>query len=445
MTPETRYAEVGDVHIAYQTVGEGPIDLVLVTGFFTHLDLQWEEPTFRRYLQRLASFARLIMFDPRGTGLSDRAAELPTLEEQMDDVNAVLDAVGSERAAIYGVSQGGAMAALYAATYPRRTRALVLYASNPSVHGGDDYTWGRSAEWLAGYAEDVQRRWGTGAFLERFAPSRVGDPAFSRWWGRFERSASSPGNAMAWVRMHVQIDIRSVLPSIRVPTLVLHRRDDPFRDVAISRYVAERIPEARFVELSGDDHLVFAGDQDAVLDEIEEFLTGSRPASDPDRVLVTVLFLDIVGSTDRAAELGDRAWRSLLERFRGLVRAELERHRGSEVDTAGDGLLATFDGPARAVRCALAVRDGVLALGLEIRAGVHTGEVEVVGEDVAGIAVHIGARVMSEAGPSEVLVSRTVTDLVAGSGLGFEDRGERGLKGVPGAWRLYAVSDERPH
>lgn len=443
MIPETRYTKVGDVHIAYQVTGDGPRDLVIVPGIYTHLEEQWTEPSSARFLGRLASFSRLILFDPRGTGLSDRAPELPLLEEQMDDVNAVLDAVGSRRAAILGISQGGPMAALYAATYPPRTTALMLYGSYAVVRADEDFPWGRDPAWLEEWGDVLDRQWGTGALLDRLAPSRAGDPAFRRWWSRFERYASAPGNALAYFRMNVQIDIRSVLPTIGVPTLVLHREGDAFRGIETSRYLADRIPGARMVPLPGEDHIQFVGDQDALLGEIEEFLTGSRPSPEPARVLVTVLFLDIVGSTDRATELGDRDWRSLLERFRGLVRTGLERHRGREVDTAGDGFLAIFDGPARAVRAALAVRGEVRALGLEVRAGLHTGEVEVMGDGVAGIAVHIAARVVAEAAPSEVLVSRTVTDLVAGSGLEFVDRGERSLKGIPGSWMLYAASDER--
>lgn len=445
MTPETRYTKVGDVHIAYQVTGDGPRDLVIVPGIYTHLEEQWTEPSSARFLERLASFSRLILFDPRGTGLSDRAPELPLLEEQMDDVNAVLDAVGSRRAALMGISQGGPMAALYAATYPNRTTALILYGTYAVVRADEDFPWGRDPAWLEEWGDVLDRQWGTGALLDRLAPSRAGDPAFRRWWSRFERYASAPGNALAYFHMNEQIDIRSVLPTIGVPTLVLHREHDAFRGIETSRHLAERIPTAKLVSLPGEDHVQWLGDQDALLGEVEEFLTGSRPSPEPVRVLVTVLFLDIVGSTDRAAELGDRRWRALLEGFRELVRSELHSHRGREVDTAGDGFLATFDGPARAVRAALTVRDAVGELGLQIRAGLHTGEIELTEDDVTGIAVHIAARVMAEAAPSEVLVSRTVTDLVVGAGLEFEDRGERPLKGIPGAWRLYAASDEHPH
>jgi pimeloyl-ACP methyl ester carboxylesterase len=438
--PVTRYAKVGDVHIAYQTSGAGPTDLVLVPGIFTHLEWQWEEASSARFLERLASFSRLILFDPRGTGLSDRAPELPTLEQQMDDVQAVLDAVGSDRAAFLGISQGGPMAALFAATYPQRTSALILYATYPRVRPAEDFPWGRTDQWLDEYGRTLDEEWGRGSLLPQLAPSRAGDDYFRRWWARFERYSSAPGNALAYFRMNSQIDIRHVLPTVGVPTLVIHRRDDAFRPSETSRYIAERIPGARYLELAGDDHLPFVGDADAILDEIEEFLTGVRRGPEPDRVLATVLFTDIVGSTERAAELGDRRWVDLLDEHHGVVRRALDHFRGREVDTAGDGFLATFDGPARAIRCAGAIVDWVRGLGLEVRAGLHTGECELAGDDVRGIAVHIGARVAALAGPGEVLVSSTVKDLVVGSGIEFEDRGEHALKGIPGAWRLFAVA-----
>lgn len=360
----------------------------------------------------------------------------------MDDVNAVLDVVGSERAAIIGISQGGPMAALYAATYPRRTSALILYATYPCVRGDADYPWGRSDEWLSEYARILEFEWGKGSFLPQLAPSRSRDEFFQRWWTRFERYSSAPGNALAYFRMNFQIDIRSVLPAITVPTLILHRTDDSFRPVGTSRWIAERIEGARLVELPGVDHLPFVGDGNAIVDEIQEFLTGVRPAPDPDRVLATVMFTDIVESTQRAASLGDRRWRSLLEHHRTLVRRELERFRGREVDTAGDGFLATFDGPARAVRCAVAIVSALKEIGLAVRAGVHTGEIELMGRDVGGIAVHIAARVAGLAEPGEVVASSTVKDLVVGSEIGFRDFGSHPLKGVPGEWRLYVVT---PH
>ena len=439
MLPETRYAKSGDVHIAYQVVGDGPIDLVLVPGLFTHVEHQWEEPSFARFLDRLASFSRLIVFDARGTGLSDQAPELPPMEEQMDDVQAVLDAVGCSSAAFFGLSQAGPMAILFAASHPERTRALVLYATYARVRSQDDYPWGRSAEWLDDYARQIDQEWGSGAFLSQVAPTRAEDESFRRWWGRLERLSYGPGNALAYFRMNAQIDVRSILPTIQIPTLVIQRLDDVYRNPGHSRYLAAHIAGAKLVELPGVDHLPYVGDSDAILDEVQEFLTGVRPPPGHDRVLATVLFTDIVGSTERASALGDRAWKELLQRHHVLVRQELARFRGQEVDTTGDGFLATFDGPARAVRCAQAIVEAVRAIGVEVRAGVHTGEVELMGERVVGIAVHIGARVAAIAAPSQVLVSSTVKDLVVGSGIEFEDSGAHALKGVPGEWRLFAL------
>jgi pimeloyl-ACP methyl ester carboxylesterase/class 3 adenylate cyclase len=441
MRPETRYAKSGDIHIAYQVLGDGPTDLVVVPlGVFTNLEWQWEEPSYARFLQRLASFSRLILFDPRGTGLSDKAPELPIMEQQMDDLAAVLDAVGSERAVVLGISTGGPMAILFTATYPGRVSALVLYASFPTAVRHDDYPWGRTPEFMEEYLRLTDEEWGTGAFLPLLAPTRAGDDAFRSWWTRFERLSSGPGNALAYVRMTLAVDVRPILATISVPTLVLHRRNDAYRHPAQARYLAERIPGAKLVELPGVDHLPYAGDSDALVDEIEGFVTWVRPLHEAERVLATVLFTDIVGSTRRAAELGDRQWRELMTQHDSLVRSELTRFRGREVDRAGDGFLATFDGPARAIRCALAVREALGRLELDIRAGVHTGEVEVAGLDVRGIAVHIGARIASLAEPGEVLASSTVKDLVVGSGIEFQERGLRSLKGVPEPWRLYAVT-----
>lgn len=439
-SPETHYVKVGDVHIAYQTVGEGPIDMVYVPGIFAHLEYQWEEPSNARFLRRLAEFARLILFDPRGIGLSDRAPELPILEEQMDDLRAVLDATGSERPALLGISQGGPMAILFAATHPDRTSALVLYASYAAVQVKEHYPWGRSPEWIAEFTRRLDENWGTGSFLTQVAPTRADDESFRRWWGRLERFAAGPGNALAYARMNIQTDVRHVLPVIGIPTLVLQRRADVYRNPGNARYLAERIPGAKLVELPGIDHLPFVGDADAIVDEIQDFLIGVRRAREPERVLSTVLFTDIVGSTEMAASLGDRRWRDLLDEHNAAVRRELERFRGREVDVAGDGFLATFDGPARAIRCAAAIGEAVGTLGLRIRAGLHTGEVELSGADVRGIAVHIAARVMALSGPRAILVSSTVKDLVVGSGIEFEDRGTHELKGVPGEWRLFAVA-----
>lgn len=437
--PHTRYAKSGSVHIAYQTVGSGSLDLVLIPGLWTHVEHQWAEPAFARFLNRLASFSRLIIFDARGAGLSDRAAELPPMEEQMDDVLAVLDAVGSESAAFFGLSQAGPMAMLFAASHPERTEALVLYGTYATPAGRDGYPWGRSAGWLDDFDRRIDEHWGSGIFLPEVAPSRADDRAFSQWWGQYERLSHGPGNALAYFHMNSQVDVRAILPTIRVPTLVLQRRDDVYRDSGHASYLATHIPNAKLVELPGEDHLPYVGDADAVLDEVEEFLTGVRPAPEHDRVLATVMFTDIVGSTEHASRMGDRAWAYLVDRHHALVREQLSRFRGREVDTAGDGFLAVFDGPGRAVRCAQSIVEGVRALDIDVRAGVHTGEVELIGEGVRGIAVHIGARVAGLAAASEVLVSSTVRDLVTGSGIDFDERGAFPLKGVDGEWRLYAV------
>jgi pimeloyl-ACP methyl ester carboxylesterase len=435
----TRYAKNGSVHIAYQVLGSGPVDLVYIPGIFTHLEHQWDEPSFARFLRRLASFTRLLLLDPRGIGLSDRAAELPLFEDQMDDLRAVLDAVGSERAVVFGVSQGGPMAVLFAATHPDRTAGLILYGTYPTVKSDPDMPWGRSEAWIAEYLRQLDEQWGTGSFGAQVAPSRAGDRTFRAWWARLERVAAGPGNAMAYARANLQVDVRPVLPAISVPTLVLHRRDDTYRDARNATYISERIAGSRLVELDGVDHLPFVGDADALVDEIQEFLTGTRSAPEPDRILATILFTDIADSTRRAVELGDRAWRGVLEEHRTAVRRELERFRGKEVETAGDGFLATFDGPARAIMCAIASLQSVRSLGLELRAGLHTGEVELSGPGLAGIGVHIGARIAALAEPGQILVSGTVKDLVAGSGIEFDAMGPRELKGVPGEWPIYAV------
>jgi pimeloyl-ACP methyl ester carboxylesterase len=444
MPPETRYARSGDVNIAYQVTGEGPRDLVYVPGWVSNIELMWEEPAMANFLGRLASFSRLILFDKRGTGLSDRVSndELPTLEQRMDDVRVVLEAVGSQRAALFGHSEGGNMCLLFAATYPERTAALVTLGSFAKRRDpDDDYPWAPTAENREESAADVERNWGhlRPEDVEYYAPSRVGDEQFVRNLEAYLRRGASPGAAAALLRMNSYIDVREVLPTIRVPTLVLHRTGDHDVNVAEGRYLASKIPGARFVELAGDDHWIAAGDIDAIADEIEEFLTGTRPVPAPDRVLATVLFTDVVGSSERAAELGDRRWRDLLGAHDAAVRRELERFRGREVDTAGDGFFAAFDGPARAVRCALSIGASVRELGMEIRTGIHTGECELDGPKMRGIAVHTGARIASLAGPGEVLVSQTVKDLVSGSGLAFEDRGVYELKGVPGEWRVYAA------
>jgi pimeloyl-ACP methyl ester carboxylesterase len=439
--PDTRYAKSGDVHIAFQVVGEGPVDLVYVPGFASNLEEMWEGSHERRFLERLASFSRLILFDKRGTGLSDPVpiADLPTLEQRMDDLRAVMDAVGSDRAAIFGHSEGGVMSILWAATYPERTTALITLGTFAKRIWSEDYPWAPTPEERELEYADVERKWGRDIDLEFFAPSMAGDRAYKAWLLRYFRRSASPQAALALLRMNTQIDIRGVLHAVQVPTLVMNRVGD--RDVKVeeARYIAARIPGAKLVELPGADHTLSVGDTEPLLGEIEEFVTGARHVAQPDRILTTILFTDIVRSTERAAELGDRAWSELVEQHHAAVRAELTRFRGREVDTAGDGFLASFDGPARAVRCAAASIGAVDELGLEIRAGVHTGEVEVAGEIIRGLAVHIGARVAGLAGAGEALVSSTVKDLVAGSGLVFEDAGEHELKGVPDRWRLYRV------
>jgi len=438
MIPEPRYAKSDGVNIAYQTLGEGPIDLVVVPGWLSNLDVAWEQPAVEAFYRRLASFARVILFDKRGTGLSDRV-DLPSLEVRMDDVRAVLDAVGSERAALFGYSEGGAMCALFAATYPGRTTALIMAGSYARVMQAPDYAVGRTPEQLEAFLIEIERDWGKPVGIELRGPSRAHDEAFKQWWARFLRASASPSAAANIMRMNCQIDIRHVLPSIRVPTLLLHTVGDRTISVEASRYMARHVAGAKLVELPGDDHLPFLGASEQLLEEVEEFLTGVRHHAETERVLATVLFTDIVDSTAKAGALGDRRWRELLETHHQLVRRELARFRGREIDTAGDGFFAAFDGPARAVRCACSVSSAIKPLGIEVRAGAHTGECEVIDDKYGGIAVHIGARVAACAAPGEGLVSSTVKDLVAGSGLAFADRGRHALKGLPGDWQLYSV------
>ena len=445
MPGETRYAKSGELWIAYQVVGDGPVDLLWAPGYMSHIEQNWWWPAYADFLERMASFSRLIVFDRRGTGLSDRILELGSFEELLDDMRAVLDAVSSERTALFGGAEGGPMCALFAATFPERTSALVLGASYPRRKWAPDYPWGLDEQAQERILAAYETKWGTDGFAVRtVAPSLAEDERFRKWNAQACRFAGTPASARAWFHITMEIDVRDVLPAIRVPTLVLHRSGDRVVPVQAGRYLAEHIPDAKFVELPGVNHYPFAGDSDAMLDEIEEFLTGSRRVREPDRVLATVLFTDIVGSTERAAELGDRRWKQLLDDHHRLVRAELERSRGKEVRIAGDGFLATFDGPARAVRCACAIRDAVRKLGIEIRAGLHTGEIELAQTGVEGIAVHIGARVAALAGAGEVLASSTVKDLVVGSGIDFADRGTHVLKGVPGEWNVHAVIDAGP-
>jgi len=445
VTPRTRYARSGDVNIAYQIAGKGPIDLVYVPGWVSNIETAWEDPHVSRFLERLASFSRLILFDKRGTGLSDRVStsELPTLEQRMDDVRVVMDAADSQRAALFGASEGGVMCALFGATYPERTAALVIYGSYAKGTTTSDYPHGLAEEEaIDEFIEALTELWDdAGGLLNIWAPSASNDPVAQAAFGRYLRTGASPNAVVALTRMNTAVDIRHVLPVIAVPTLVIHRTEDMIVTVEAGRDLAAKIHGAKYVELPGEDHLWFHGDADAILGEVEEFVTGTRRAEIVDRILATVMFTDIVDSTRRAAALGDRRWRDLLGRHDALMRRELERHRGREVKTLGDGFLATFDGPARAIRCACSARDAMRGLGIEVRAGLHTGECELIGDDVGGIAVNIGARVGSVAGPGEVLVSRTVTDLVAGSGIEFADRGAHALKGVPGEWQLFAVKE----
>jgi class 3 adenylate cyclase len=440
MQPETKYAQSGDVSIAYQVVGSGPLDLLIVPGFISHLEQAWEDPAYSRFLKRLASFSRLIQFDKRGTGLSDRIAGIPTLEERMDDVRAVMDATGSERAALFGVSEGGSMSILFSATYPERTSALILYGSIARGSWAPDYSWGdrldqEHEDWLEGW----RKEWGGPYGIETFAPSAAHDAQFRQWWAKYLRLGASPSAVINVFRMNAAIDVRDILPAVHVPTLVLHRLGDQAIEIEHGRYIAQHIPGARLVELSGDDHLWWVGDSESIVNEIQEFLTGERPVVEPDRVLATVLFTDIVDSTKRAAEMGDRRWRDLLDRHNTVMHTEIDRFKGRVVKSTGDGFLATFDGPARAMHCALAASEEARRLGIEIRSGLHTGEVELIDGDVGGIAVHTAARVLAEASASEVWTSRTVKDLVAGSRFKFSEQGTYKLKGIAGDWPLFTV------
>jgi class 3 adenylate cyclase len=442
---ETRYTLSGDVNIAYQVVGEGGLDLVFIPSMTHHVELVWENPTQAQFFRRLGSIGRLLLFDKRGTGMSDRMLGTPTLEVRMDDIRAVMDAAGSDRAVLVGLGDGGPLCALFAATYPERTTALVLLNSTPRVVRSPEFSWlPTRAEWER-RIEDALLTWGDrNAAAERFglgSPSATEEERQS--FARVFTLSVSPGSAAAYMRMTLDVDITDVLPLIRVPTLVMHRTEMAVLDIRSGRYLAEHIPGARFVELPGRDFAPQLGDPDRLFAELESFLKdvvdGEAWEAEPDRILATVLFTDIVDSTARAAELGDRAWRELLQKHHEAVRSQLGRFRGKEMDTAGDGFFATFDGPARAIHCAFGIREGVSNLDLEVRAGLHTGECELVDGKAGGIAVHIGARVASLAGPGEVLVSSTVKDLVAGSGIEFEDRGEHQLKGISEGWRLFTV------
>jgi class 3 adenylate cyclase/alpha-beta hydrolase superfamily lysophospholipase len=439
--PKTKYAHSGDAGIAYQAFGEGERDLVVVPGFVSHVEVAWEHHAYERFMRRLGSFARVVVFDKRGAGLSDPLEGAETLEQRIDDITTVMDAVESRGATLFGISEGAAMAALFAAMHPDRVESLVLYGMFPRGSASEDWPHGMPDEtWEVGL-QGMHEAWGEGVSAFLLAPVMAQeDPAFLDWWGHFERMSSSPRNVIRTLELDRRIDIRGALPTVQAPTLVLHREGDAW-PIAGAEYVAETIPGAKLVRLSGENHWPWVDDTDAVADEIESFLTGGRTAGEPDRVLATVLFTDIVDSTAKAAELGDKRWRWLLDEHEAVVRRQLDRFGGREVKTTGDGFLATFDGPARAVRCARAIADAVLPLGIDVRAGLHSGECELRNGDIGGIAVHIGARVSARATAGEVLVSGTVRDLVIGSGIEFEDRGEQELKGVPGSWRLFSVTE----
>lgn len=441
--PDIQFARSGDVHIAYQVVGTGPVDLVWVPDWLSNVELQWDSPLLARFLERLASFSRLLLYDKRGTGLSDRTVDrdLFAIEVRIDDIRAVMDAARSERAFIFGVGDdGGAIASMFGATLPDRTRGLILYGTHAKSVRTDDYPYGYDPSTPDVWASETERFWASDAYARRYlrvvAPSHAHDDEVVRWYSRLLRQSASPGTERAFSEAMVMLDLRGVLSAIHVPTLVLHRTHDADIPVGGGRDLAERIPSARFVELPGSDPAPWAGETDPLLDEVQAFVTGSRPSTGSDRVLSTILFTDVVGSTDHLAALGDAAWKAVLADHDAIVRDELGRHRGVEIDHAGDGFLATFDGPARAVRCARDIATRVQNLGIEVRAGCHTGEVEVSDDGVRGIAVHTAARIASLAGPSEVLVSSTVREIVSGSGLVFDDAGEHSLKGIPSSWRL---------
>jgi len=442
MPPRTLYARSGDVNIAYQVVGEGPRDLVFVPGWISNVEVFWEEPVVVRFFERLASFARLIPLNNRGTGLSDRWTVMPCSRVARADGRAVMDAVGSAQAAVFGYSEGGQMCALFAASHRDRTSALIMHGSYARMLVAPDYPWGRSPTRMEQRIEEYLRDWAPASDIDLRAPTMAGDARFREWWTRFLRHGASPAAAVALLRMNGQIDIRHVLPWIRVPTLVMHPVGDKTIDVGAGRALAAAIRGAKYVELPGQDHLPFCDDADTVLDEVEAFITGVRRGPEPDRVLATVMFTDVVDATRKAIELGDHRWRDLLTAFQGVARDQVARFRGREIDTAGDGLLAAFDGPARAVRAATGVAAEVRRLGLEVRTGVHTGECQLMGAKLGGVAVHIGARIAALAKAGEVLVSSTVRDLVAGSGLRFTDRGVHTLKGVPDDWHIFAVDPQ---
>ena len=432
---KTLYAKNGAIYVAYQVFGDGEVDLVFVPGFISHVENAWEEPGLAEWLWRLGSFCHVIMFDKQGTGLSDRGTELPGMDERMDDVRAVMDAQGVERAAIFGISEGGSLATLFTATHPERSSALVLYGAFAKFT-----SWFPTDDALKDLVYYVDHDWGSGQSLAMFAPSRKDDPAYRQWWGRFERLGASPGAVKALMRMNSQIDTSDILSSVNVPTLVIHRKDDVAVNVEGGKFLADKIPGAKYVELPGNDHLPWVGEnRTRILDEIADFLTGGTHPVESDRILATILFTDIVDSTRHAAEMGDLRWRNLLEHHDALMNKNITRFRGRAIKSTGDGILATFDGPARAIRCALAAKEDMRQIGIDVRAGIHTGEIEIIGNDIGGIAVHIASRVLGQAQDNKIWVSRTVKDLVVGSEFNFHDQGTYKLKGVPGEWNLYTV------
>jgi pimeloyl-ACP methyl ester carboxylesterase len=440
--PDTRYARLDQDYIAFQVVGSGPRDIVFMSAWFSHVDGRWEEPRFAAMLRRVAGLGRLILFDKRGSGASDPLPrDEPTWEDWADDIRAVMDAAASDKAVIVGVSDSGPMAALFAATHPERVASLVLVNTGARLVQGPDHPWGLAEDELQRFLRRAQETWGTGGLTDVFSPSAAGDEKYRQWWARYQRMGASPGRSIKMARLIFEMDVRKVLSTIRVPTLVLHRKDFKFFPIELGRELAKGIPGAKFVELEGADGFVYLGDMNALVDEIEEFLTGARGSAETDRVLATVLLTDMVGSTDMAARLGDHKWRAILDAHDEVVRDRLAAHRGRLYRSTGDGILATFDGPGRAIRCAFDIRDRLRSVaGVEIRCGVHTGEIELRGNEIGGIAVHIAARFMTEAGAGEVIASSTVKDLVTGADITFVDRGVKALKGVPNEWRLYAVS-----
>ena len=439
MRPKTKYAKCGGLNIAYQVIGEGPLDIIYVPGWVSNLDFGWTSPRVAHVFERLSSFARLILFDKRGTGLSDRNVGFPTLEERMEDVKAVMDAAGSKRAALIGTSEGGNMSMLFAATYPDRTVALVLHGCFAKGIWAEDYPWAKTREQTEEELAAIARDWGGPFDLGNASPSLANDESERDWLATYLRNAATPRDAISLWRWNTEIDVRGILPAIHVPTLVIHRSGDRWVKAEEGRYLADHIEGAKHVELPGDDHVIWAGDADRTLDEIEEFLTGIRPPPASERVLLTILFTDIVGSTAVAAEMGDRRWKELLQRHDDGIRTALRRYGGTEVKTTGDGFLAAFHGPTRAIQCASAIREQMTGIGLRIRAALHTGECERRGKDLSGLAIHLASRLLDHAQAGDVIVSQTVKDLVVGSGIAFEERGEMALRDVPGSWRLYAA------